>query len=287
MFQHEAQATMPRFEHQYAPVGSSSDDVESTHASEEIVSPNEKDFRFLGSNSRLRWRLFGPVAWSLTTFLLVAVVCLLGAAVTREPNEAECIAKTSSWSPAFEAVRYRNIKWQNTFSEKSIYRGKPTKELEQAWSDLWNFGPVNIPYSELDRMNKSREVTWARAKPEDGGGLIGSLEVFHHIHCLDLVRQYVHRDEWDYSDQPAFDGTPEQVLEHVDHCINSLRMVLQCTADVSPFLIKSDPKRPLGIDPDFNSQHKCRDFEAIRKWAREHQLDRKKYEKDISNHHGH
>ncbi|GAW23811.1 hypothetical protein ANO14919_133880 [Xylariales sp. No.14919] len=279
---------MARFEHQYAPVGSPSDDVESNQASEEMNSTIEKDFRFLGSDSRLRWRLFGPVAWSLTTFLLAAAVCLLGAAVTREPNEAKCVAKTNSWSPALEAVRYQDVKWQNTFSEKSIYRGKPTKEREQAWLDLWDFGPVNIPDSRLERMNKSHEVSWARAKPEDGGGVIGLLEVFHHIHCLDLVRQYVHKDEWDYSDQPAFDGSPEQVLEHVDHCINSLRIVLQCSADVSPYLIKNDPKRPLGIDPDFNSQHKCRDFDAIQKWAREHQLDRKKYENDISmGHHGH
>ncbi len=41
-------------------------------------------------------------------------------------------------APAFEAVEYVDIQFQNGFHEKSKYRGKPTPELEQAWLDLWN-----------------------------------------------------------------------------------------------------------------------------------------------------
>ncbi len=125
--------------------------------------------------------------------------------------------------------------------------------------------------------------------------------VFHQLHCLDLIRQYTYRDQYDYSKQPAFDGTPQQVrhvsygpgwaisgasgclcrLQHVDHCINSLRIYLQCVADVTPYLTKRDPKRPLGIDPDFNTQHKCRDFDKIRRWAAEHALDARDYQNEI------
>ncbi|KXX81085.1 hypothetical protein MMYC01_202794 [Madurella mycetomatis] len=209
-------------------------------------------------------------------------------------------------APAFEAVRYQDVQFQNSFSEKSVYRGKPTPRLEQAWLDLWNFGPMNIPLERLGALNKSTEVNWQRTKPESGHGVIGNLEgeptpetrpqpatkpqviawygyvVFHQLHCLDFIRQYTYRDQYDYSRQPAFDGTPEQVREHVDHCINSLRIHLQCTSDVTPYLIKRDARRPLGIDPDFNTQHKCRDFQRIHKWAKEHELKTSDYQNDIS-----
>lgn len=39
-------------------------------------------------------------------------------------------------------------------------------------------------------------------------------------------------------------------------------------ADVTPYLILKDAKRPLGIDPDFCTQHKCRNFAKIQQWAR-------------------
>ncbi|KAL6690465.1 hypothetical protein J3F84DRAFT_353365 [Trichoderma pleuroticola] len=230
----------------------------------------------------LTWHLFGPIAWLFTTFLLVAVLILLVAAVTKEPSTEQCARKLSVWSPALEAVEYVDVQFQNKFNEKSIYRGKPTPELERAWLDLWNFGPVNIPLDKLDALNKSNEVDWKRAKPEAGGGVIGNLEIFHQIHCLDLVRQYTYRDEYDYSKQPAFDGTPKQVREHVDHCINSLLIFLKCTSDVTPYLMLTDKRRPLGIDADFNTQHKCRNFEKIREWAGIHALNTQDYQNDIS-----
>lgn len=71
------------------------------------------------------------------------------------------------------------------------------------------------------------------------------------------------------------------LLQHVDHCINSLRMYLQCAADVTPYLTKRDARTPLGIEPDFNTRHKCRDFEKIRKWAAKHALDPRDYQNDV------
>lgn len=46
-------------------------------------------------------------------------------------------AKISA-APAFEAVEYVDVQFQNSFFEESKYRGRPTPELEDAWFDLWN-----------------------------------------------------------------------------------------------------------------------------------------------------
>lgn len=219
--------------------------------------------------------------WAAALTLLCVTALLVSAAITRSPNEAECMQKLSVWSPAFEAVEYVDVQFQNGFFEQSKYRGRPTPEIEKAWFELWNFGPVNIPVDKLSVLNKSKDDDWQRTKPESGGGVIGSLEVFHQIHCLDLIRQYTYKDEYDYSNLPSFDGSPRLVREHVDHCINSLRIYLQCASDVTPYLMKRDTQKPLGIDPDFNTQHKCRNFDAIHAWTKMHELQTDDYQKNI------
>ena len=45
----------------------------------------------------LTWHLFSPIAWLFTTFLLVSVLILLVAAVTKEPTSEQCARKLSIW----------------------------------------------------------------------------------------------------------------------------------------------------------------------------------------------
>lgn len=59
---------------------------------------------------------------------------------------------------------------------------------------------------------------------------------------------------------------------HVDHCIETLRLSLMCYADVTPMLIK--PAKDGGVgDADFNTHHKCRNFQNILEWSDEHNYD--------------
>jgi hypothetical protein len=51
---------------------------------------------------------------------------------------------------------------------------------------------------------------------------------------------------------------------HVDHCIDSLRVALRCFGDVTPLLVKLGG--PAGAKADFNTHHKCRNFEKIENW---------------------
>lgn len=57
---------------------------------------------------------------------------------------------------------------------------------------------------------------------------------------------------------------------HVDHCIETLRMNLMCTADVTPYLIWNDPDGFNGESPSFNTLHKCRKWEPIVDWVKDH-----------------
>lgn len=53
----------------------------------------------------------------------------------------------------------------------------------------------------------------------------------------------------------------------VDHCLETLRLNVMCTADVTPVMIVADDTAPLGRYVDFNTMHKCRNFWDIRAWV--------------------
>lgn len=99
---------------------------------------------------------------------------------------------------------------------------------------------------------------------------VGLLEGFHQIHCLNLVRQYTYREDWDYSGAASWHGGPEQVRWHVDNCIETLRMNIMCAGDVTPYLIWNDPEGFGGESPGFNTLHKCRRWEPIVDWVKDH-----------------
>jgi hypothetical protein len=145
-------------------------------------------------------------------------------------------------------------------------------------------GTIDVPLEYLPALNKSKNHSWFLSNK---GGVLAGLEVFHSLHCLDMVRQYTWKDQYDYSENPTFQDddeflrtvsrlTPSKIiltdvlLKHVDHCIDALRIRLMCYADITPFLHKTEPGAELGATPDFNTQHKCRKFENVQEWARSH-----------------
>jgi hypothetical protein len=49
---------------------------------------------------------------------------------------------------------------------------------------------------------------------------------------------------------------------HVDHCIETLRLSLMCYGDVTPVMLQYN--RATGArQTDFNTHHKCRNFDKI------------------------
>ena len=58
---------------------------------------------------------------------------------------------------------------------------------------------------------------------------------------------------------------------HIDHCVDSIRQSLMCSADISPLVWQwKEEFEETKIRADI--VHSCRDFESIREWAVEHHL---------------
>ncbi|GAW23805.1 hypothetical protein ANO14919_133820 [Xylariales sp. No.14919] len=191
-----------------------------------------------------------------------------------EPNDLDCVRATSSWSPAFGAIEYQWETFQNGFSQKSIYRGEPTPELEMAWLDSLPSSPIPIPKSKLSELQLSDEE-YLEGHGDFEGSLYGNLEVFRNLGCLNLLRQHTYRDEFDYSFLPAFKGSEEMIMRRVDACVQRLREVLMCSGDATPYLIMLTPEKKTKESPDFNTLHYCRNYDRILDWAKENEIGRR------------
>lgn len=56
------------------------------------------------------------------------------------------------------------------------------------------------------------------------------------------------------------------------HCVDILRQQLMCTVDIGVLgQVWYNPSAPSAF-VDFNTKHKCRNFEDVRKWAEARQL---------------
>lgn len=113
----------------------------------------------------------------------------------------------------------------------------------------------------------------AKRRLSDGGGFIGQIEVFHQLHCLDTLRQglYFNFEYYHTNRKGVWARSDAVVRKHMGHCLDLLRVQLQCTADVGllGMLWVNATGTPEHF-ANFTTEHQCRDFEAIRDWAVAH-----------------
>jgi hypothetical protein len=99
-----------------------------------------------------------------------------------------------------------------------------------------------------------------------------------------LARQYTYRNEFNYVHIHAFSNPDMDILKHVEHCLEMLRVRVMCDADPTMY-----PASATGRDTESDkaggegtgaAEHRwtidprprrvCRDFGKMAKWADEH-----------------
>lgn len=83
-----------------------------------------------------------------------------------------------------------------------------------------------------------------------------------------MVRMYTWHLAGKYPGVPL--GLSDNELKnrlHADHCLEALRISLMCWGDVTPLLVRLGG--PAGARADFETHHKCRDFNKIESWIEE------------------
>jgi hypothetical protein len=95
------------------------------------------------------------------------------------------------------------------------------------------------------------------------------LDVFHQLHCLNLMRKLVYPSVFDL-DLTSGSEEAEENLDHFEHCYDSLRQALQCNADLSTIYYEWVPERNRLVG-NLATTHTCKNYDSIIQWARDHQ----------------
>jgi len=81
-----------------------------------------------------------------------------------------------------------------------------------------------------------------------------------------MIRQYTYLSYYDVLPE-GFRKGDEMSRTHVDHCIETLRIQLMCTGDVTLVPVRLDEDAPLGAQAVFSTRHKCRNYHKLVEWA--------------------
>ncbi|KAI0381275.1 hypothetical protein F5Y04DRAFT_255148 [Hypomontagnella monticulosa] len=145
----------------------------------------------------------------------------------------------------------------------------PSEELDAAWDDLLYAINIRVKEDELavlgiDKTNRVQV---------NGGDYIGSIGVYHHLHCLNNLRMVVH---WDYYEKQFEDSPYRDHLgkAHSDHCINALREAVMCHANtaVTTFEWVDEDNSLQGKEQRLEALTTCAKWDSVDNWARQRVL---------------
>lgn len=93
------------------------------------------------------------------------------------------------------------------------------------------------------------------------------LEVFHQLNCVKMLVQ----NSWPQYAHPNASVETSLYRHYLNQCADLIRQKLQCDADVGVVTYNWVEGKPNPI-PNFNTVHKCRNFDAVKDWAHEKQI---------------
>jgi len=192
------------------------------------------------------------------------------------PNPAElCNLCESAYSPVTKdaPMTYSNVQFNGSFMHENIFRRPASPEVDAAWSSLGiDYRPARVPKHRAQESGLT--ISHVHIQTKYGGGFPANVEGLHHLHCLNLLRRalYYNYDYYHQKGDGAFRNSDEVVQLHVSHCLDILRQQLMCKVDTGVLgQVWWDRKAPKAF-VDFNTEHRCKDFESVRAWAEANQL---------------
>jgi len=214
-------------------------------------------------NAILRWERVTRGA-----LFLLSVILLTLWIITVNMRKCTYVAK---YSPANEAIEYlERVKYKATLRFTTPWRGdesgNPSSDIDTAWRRIsTDVKPIRVTKEQLHKMGIVVSPTMVTIPQEEGGGYLASLEVTHHLHCLDMLRKATYREYYESFD-PAFQIEIDTLMNQLDTCVDILRQALMCYPDINmvPYYWVRGSKAPF---PDSSTIHRCKDFEKIIDWA--------------------
>jgi hypothetical protein len=251
-----------------------------TSEDQEVLLENVEGFQHWSSTAKAP--IWSKVAIAILSLLLG--LSLLTHPLFKTPSLGErekdkiCSVHTAVFPSPVENdldITWKASPVNGSFDKLSIYRRPASPDVDQAWTDLGaDLKPFIIPEDEAEKYGL--HPGQVKRIPEQGGGYVAILESTHHLHCLNVLRQGSHFDYPYYralgleSGRGVFADTEDWVRLHLSHCLEMLRQRLMCTADTNVCgQVWVEDYGPLVFA---NVDRKCRNYDEITQWARDHQL---------------
>ncbi|KAF7983125.1 hypothetical protein HWV62_24087 [Athelia sp. TMB] len=188
----------------------------------------------------------------------------------RVQHAATASCPDESYSPAWDAVEYEQRLFSKATAVPLPWQGAPSDEVDAAWEDLIDSQGTKVGLTKIPKADAAKMLNHTVAVPGDEGSFATTLDVFHQLHCLNLIRKALHPDY--YADHLAMHNSGAQGFNHVGHCITAIRESLMCSADITPTVFKWEETEHRTF-PRLDVMHTCRNFDKIRDWAKERHLE--------------
>ncbi|KAH8881865.1 hypothetical protein GQ53DRAFT_621486, partial [Thozetella sp. PMI_491] len=157
----------------------------------------------------------------------------------------------------------------NASDTLGIFAAPPSPEVDHAWMHISKNMIVGVSGEDMVRLGKSLERS-VKFNPEwdvKGGEnlYLGVMDVFHQIHCLNMLRQNLITN-YDYYWGDIYGFKPPVFREtHLRHCTSILLQAIMCHSDVGVITHIWSEDTPVP-NPDFAINRQCRDFDALMQW---------------------
>ncbi|KAH8598700.1 hypothetical protein B0O99DRAFT_505716 [Bisporella sp. PMI_857] len=223
-------------------------------------------------SSRINLYLISSIP--LLSISLLGLGIWIGSRWFAHPNDI-CPRHVQHYSPILKEVdtSIRTATFNGSLLKENVFRQEAGPEVDAAWDSLGvGYRSLALPASEAAESGFRPDQVKIHEKY--GGGFPANVEGLHHLHCLNLVRQalYYNYDYYHSRGQGAFTNDDNIVRHHVSHCLDIIRQQLICQPDTGLLgQVWWNPSSPTAF-VDFNTEHKCKNFDAIRQWAEERQI---------------
>ncbi|TVY28885.1 Cyclochlorotine biosynthesis protein O [Lachnellula hyalina] len=171
-----------------------------------------------------------------------------------------------SHSPAGKAVEWQSKTFVlgDRIQEKSKYSGRPSPAVDKAWHDLLNDENIRIEKEVIEALG--RQDISVRI-PEDDG-FIGTLNVYHELHCIKRLHQYMYEDIY----WKGLDDTQREMNRlHNEHCLDFLRQAAICHGDVGIITFQWSPHDRIPVANA--TTHQCVNWDKLETWTKERSVD--------------
>ena len=181
---------------------------QSSHASEEPLLPEnglkngleaamsfDADELRYSKNSASRWRSVFWLQSGLNLFLVLLVVYLASRLNSTTSSDGD--PSLQLYSPANDAVEYEFKQFNRSRGvDKTPWQGWPSDEIDQMWNDLYMPGIITTVDANEAKLlpEETQRLAWPGREDE----YLVTLDIFHQMHCLDVVRMALYRDRYDF-----------------------------------------------------------------------------------------